>query len=122
MKIFKLFIIIIFIFNFSNLNSQQTDIELSAKISKNIRCLVCQGQSIYDSNSDFANSMKMVIDKKLKEGSTENEIYKYLKNQYGQWITYDPEFNKKTYILWILPLLIFLTGGVIILRKIIVIK
>jgi|TARA_B100000780_G_scaffold268009_1_gene225583 cytochrome c-type biogenesis protein CcmH len=122
MKIFKFFIIIILIFNFSNLNSQETDIELSTKISKNIRCLVCQGQSIYDSNSDFANSMKMVIDKKLKEGSTENEIYQYLKNQYGQWITYDPEFNKKTYILWILPLLIFLTGGLIILRKIIVIK
>ena len=122
MKIFKFFIIIILIFNFSNLNSQETDIELSTKISKNIRCLVCQGQSIYDSNSDFANSMKMVIDKKLKEGSTENEIYKYLKNQYGQWITYDPEFNNNTYILWILPLLIFLTGGVIILRKIIVIK
>ena len=122
MKIFKFFIIIILIFNFSNLNSQETGIELSAKISKNIRCLVCQGQSIYDSNSDFANSMKMVIDKKLKEGSTENEIYQYLKNQYGQWITYDPEFNKKTYILWILPLLIFLTGGLIILRKIIVIK
>ena len=122
MKIFKFFIIIISIFNFSNLNSQETDVELSAKISKNIRCLVCQGQSIYDSNSDFANSMKIVIDKKLKEGSTENEIYQYLKNQYGQWITYDPEFNKKTYILWILPLLIFLTGGVIILRKIIVIK
>tara|TARA_B110000967_G_C18836249_1_gene536890 strand:+ start:989 stop:1357 length:369 start_codon:yes stop_codon:yes gene_type:complete len=122
MKIFKFFIIIILIFNFSNLNSQETDVELSAKISKNIRCLVCQGQSIYDSNSDFANSMKMVIDKKLKEGFTENEIYKYLKNQYGQWITYDPEFNKKTYILWILPLLIFLTGGLIILRKIIVIK
>jgi cytochrome c-type biogenesis protein CcmH len=122
MKIFKFFIIIILIFNFSNLNSQETDIELSTKISKNIRCLVCQGQSIYDSNSDFANSMKMVIDKKLKEGSTENEIYQYLKNQYGQWITYDPEFNKKTYVLWILPLLIFLTGGVIILRKIIVIK
>ena len=122
MKIFKFFIIIILIFNFSNLNSQETDIELSTKISKNIRCLVCQGQSIYDSNSDFANSMKIVIDKKLKEGFTENEIYKYLKNQYGQWITYDPEFNKKTYILWILPLLIFLTGGLIILRKIIVIK
>ena len=122
MKIFKFFIIIILIFNFSNLNSQETDVELSAKISKNIRCLVCQGQSIYDSNSDFANSMKIVIDKKLKEGSTENEIYQYLKNQYGQWITYDPEFNKKTYVLWILPLLIFLTGGVIILRKIIVIK
>ena len=122
MKIFKFFIIIILIFNFSNLNSQETDVELSAKISKNIRCLVCQGQSIYDSNSDFANSMKMVIDKKLKEGFTENEIYKYLKNQYGQWIIYDPEFNNNTYILWILPLLIFLTGGVIILRKIIVIK
>ncbi len=92
------------------------------KISKNIRCLICQGQSIYDSNSDFANSMKLVIDKKLNQGFTENEIYEYLKSKYGQWIIYDPEFNQKTFILWILPILLFILGGVIILRKIIVIK
>lgn len=122
MKLFKLSLIIIFIFSFTNLSSQENDIELRTKISKNIRCLVCQGQSIYDSNSDFANSMRIIIDKKLNEGLNENEIYDYLKIQYGEWITYDPAFNKKTFILWILPILLFLIGGIIILRKIIVIK
>ena len=122
MKILKSLLIIFFVFNLTNLNSKENDIELRNKISKNIRCLVCQGQSIYDSNSDFANSMKMVIDKKIDEGFNENEIYEYLKNQYGQWITYNPEFNKKTFILWFLPILLFLIGGAIILRKIIVIK
>ena len=122
MKILKSLLIIFFVFNLTNLNSKENEIELRNKISKNIRCLVCQGQSIYDSNSDFANSMKMVIDKKIDEGFNENEIYEYLKNQYGQWITYNPEFNKKTFILWFLPILLFLIGGAIILRKIIVIK
>ena len=122
MKLFKFSLIIIFIFSFTNLSSQENDIELRTKISKNIRCLVCQGQSIYDSNSDFANSMRIIIDKKFNEGLNENEIYDYLKIQYGEWITYDPAFNKKTFILWILPILLFLIGGIIILRKIIVIK
>ena len=122
MKLFKFFLIIILIFNFTNLNSQEINIEMKNKISKNIRCLICQGQSIYDSNSDFANSMKLVIDKKLNQGFTENEIYEYLKSKYGQWIIYDPEFNEKTLILWTLPILLFIIGGAIIFRKLIVLK
>ena len=122
MKLFKFFLIIILIFNFTNLNSQEINIEMKNKISKNIRCLICQGQSIYDSNSDFANSMKLVIDKKLNQGFTENEIYEYLKSKYGQWIIYDPEFNQKTLILWTLPILLFIIGGAIIFRKLIVLK
>ena len=51
-----------------------------------------------------------------------NEIYTILKNKYGEWITYNPEFNKKTFILWILPILLFLIGGAIILKKLIVQK
>ena len=91
-------------------------------ITKNLRCLICQGQSVYDSQSDFAISMKIVIEKKIIEGLTEDEIYDYLKNQYGQWILYDPELNKKTFILWILPILLFLLGGAIIVKKIIIKK
>ena len=95
--------------------------ELINKISKNIRCLICQGQSVYDSQSDFALSMKLVIEKKLNEGLKEKEIYEYLIDQYGQWITYDPEFNQKTLILWTLPILLFIIGGAIIFRKLILI-
>ena len=87
------------------------------KITKNLRCLICQGQSVYDSDSDFANSLKILVSKKLGEGFTEDQIYNYLKDKYGDWILYDPELNKNTYILWLLPILIFLLGGAIIFKK-----
>ena len=117
MKIFKIFIIVILSMNFSNLKSDEKNSELKNKISKNVRCLICQGQSVYDSESEFASSIRIVVDKKINEGFKEEEIYKYLKNIYGDWILYDPQLNKNTYILWILPILLFLIGGVIILKK-----
>ena len=120
MKILKAFIIIIFLFPSKNLyadeNSQRNE------ITKNLRCLICQGQSVYDSDSDFANSMKILVDKKLEEGLSENEIYNYFKKKYGDWILYDPGLNKNTYLLWILPILIFLFGGAIIVKSFILNK
>ena len=122
MKLSAFLLIILIIFNFTNLNSEENNDKIKNKISKNIRCLICQGQSVYDSQSDFAVSIKLIIDKKLNEGLNENEIYDFLINQYGEWISYDPKFNKKTFILWILPILLFLIGGAIIVRKFIVQK
>jgi len=87
------------------------------KITKNLRCLVCQGQSVYDSDSEFANSLKVLVDKKLEKGFSETQIYDYFKDKYGEWILYDPELNKNTYLLWLLPILIFLIGGAIILKS-----
>ena len=88
------------------------------KISKNLRCLICQGQSVYDSQSDFAISMKLLIKKKIENGETEDQIYNYLKKQYGEWIVYDPEFDKKNLILWGFPLILFIFGGLLIYRKV----
>ena len=88
------------------------------EISKNLRCLICQGQSIYDSQSDFALSMKTLIQKKINEGENEDEIYKFLKNKYGDWIVYDPDINKKTIFLWLIPLILFVFGGLLIIRKV----
>ena len=122
MKKFICYLLLFFISNNSLSYSDEAERNLKNEISKNIRCLICQGQSIYDSQSDFAISMKIVIEKKIIEGLTEDEIYDYLKNQYGQWILYDPELNKKTFILWILPILLFLLGGAIIVKKIIIRK
>lgn len=90
---------------------------IKIEITKNLRCLVCQGQSIYDSDSEFANSIKLVVDKKLNEGSTKNEIYEFLKTKYGDWILYDPKWTKNTYLLWLIPILIFLFGGFLIFKK-----
>ena len=117
MKYLKFIILFIFCFFSFFANAENSNNELLNKISKNIRCLICQGQSVYDSQSDFAISMKLVIKKKLEEGSTESQIYEYLKNQYGEWITYDPEFNKNTFFLWLLPIFIFILGGWIIYKK-----
>ena len=114
----KLIIIFLFFQNFSLAEtSQQVD-----KISKNLRCLICQGQSVYDSDSEFANSLKIVVEKKLQEGLSEDQIYEYFKTKYGEWILYDPGLNKNTYILWLLPILIFLIGGAIIYKSFIVKK
>ena len=86
------------------------------KITKNLRCLICQGQSIYDSDSEFANSLKSLVKQKLDDGYKEKEIYDFLKNKYGEWILYEPEFNKNTYFLWLLPILLFFIGGAIIFK------
>ncbi len=83
-------------------------------ISKNLRCLICQGQSVFDSDSDFANSMKIFISQKIDEGYLEDEIYSLLIKKYGQWIVYDPGLSKNTFLLWLIPLLLFILGGVII--------
>ena len=123
MKIFKIITIIISVIFISNqvLAIKKNDINnhfMVDKISKNLRCLICQGQSIYDSQSDFAISMKLLIKNKIKEGKSEEQIYDLLKNKYGEWIVYDPEMNKKTVILWIFPLILFIFGGLLIIRKV----
>ena len=117
MKILKVFIIIFLSIGFSYLKSDEKNSELKSKILKNIRCLICQGQSVYDSESDFASSIKLIVDRKINLGSNEEQIYEFLRKKYGDWIIFDPKLNKNTYILWLLPLLLFLFGGAIIFKK-----
>jgi cytochrome c-type biogenesis protein CcmH len=122
MKFFKLFILIFFLIFSVETKSEESNDLLAQKITKNIRCLICQGQSVYDSDSQFAISIKKMVKNKINQGYSEIEIYSFLKDKYGQWIVYDPEFNKNTFILWSLPILLFLFGGAIILRKLIIKK
>tara|TARA_B100000787_G_scaffold90576_1_gene66971 strand:- start:508 stop:879 length:372 start_codon:yes stop_codon:yes gene_type:complete len=117
MKILKIFIIIFLSIGFFQSKSDEKSNELKSKILKNIRCLICQGQSVYDSESDFASSIKLIVDKKINEGYQEYQIYDFLREKYGDWIIYDPQLNKNTYILWLLPLLLFLAGGAIIYKS-----
>ena len=115
---YKYIIIILFlIINFTG-SSHANNSNVVDKISKNLRCLICQGQSVYDSQSDFALSMKILIQKKIEEGKKEKEIYEFLKNKYGEWIVYDPEISKSTFLLWGIPLILFVFGGLLIIRKV----
>ena len=104
--------------NFFELKSDEINDVLKSKILKNIRCLICQGQSVYDSESEFASSIKLIVDRKIDEGLKEKQIYQFLREKYGDWVIFDPQLNKNTYVLWLLPLLLFLFGGAIMYKKI----
>ena len=119
MKILRIFLIIFFSVGFSELKSNDKTEAYKNKILKNIRCLICQGQSVYDSDSDFASSIKLVVEKKISEGMSEEKIYDFLRKKYGNWIIYNPKFTKNTYILWLLPILLFLLGGAMIYKNLI---
>ena len=112
MKIKILFLIAHVLF-ITSVNSNENQVKL-LKVYKNLRCLVCQGQSIADSNSDFAATIKLVVQDQFKEGKTEDEIYKFLASKYGEWIVYQPTFNKNNFLLWILPYCVLIFGAVII--------
>ena len=112
-KIILFIILLVPIFYIININNSVKSNEVDFfKICQNVRCLVCQGQSIAESNSDFAQNLKLVIQNKIKNGSSEEEIYDFLKNKYGEWILFKPVFNYKSLLLWLLPYLIFIIGGI----------
>ena len=117
MTYFKIIIFFLFFIFSLHTNAEDKNNKLINKISKNLRCLICQGQSVYDSQSDFATSLKIVITNKINDEYTEDEIYEYLISQYGEWIVYEPKFGKNTFFLWLLPILVFVVGGLIIFRK-----
>ena len=108
----KFLIIFFLIFSFK-LYANDSD-GLDTKIYKNLRCIVCQGQSIAESNSDFAQTIKLVVRDKINQGKNEKEIYEFLVEKYGEWIVFKPLFRSHNLILWILPYLLFIIGGVFI--------
>jgi len=107
---------IIIFFTILNLNIVNAEIfSVDAnEIFKNLRCLICQGQSVADSNSEFAKTIKLVVRDQIKDGKSEKEIYDFLIEKYGEWIVYKPPFNRVNFVLWLFPYLVFVTGGVII--------
>ena len=109
----KIFFSIIYFLSLVPLHSNNNKNEL-LEIYKNLRCLVCQGQSIADSNSDFASTIKLVVQDQVNAGRTKDEIYTFLISKYGEWIVYQPTFNKNNLLLWVLPYFIFIAGGLII--------
>ena len=113
----KKFIVFLFLFFnfFGNCYSDAKPYsKLENDIAKNLRCLICQGQSIYDSNSEFAITVKMVVKDLIKQGKTEEEIYNFLSEKYGDWILYNPKLNAGNLLLWSLPYLVLVFGGAII--------
>mgnify|MGYP001339854436 FL=1 len=89
-------------------NQQQ---ELRARnISKNIRCMVCQNQSIDESSAPLAKDLRILIRNKIKQGNKDKEIYKFLSDRYGDFILLKPPFKLSTLVLWFLPFIFFIVG------------
>jgi cytochrome c-type biogenesis protein CcmH len=115
----NIFLIILFVF-FIPAQLAIASAEREINIYKNIRCLVCQGQSLNDSNSDFAIDLKKVIKKKIINKKSDKEIYNYLIERYGDWILFNPPLKINTFLLWGFPLMFALLGGVFIYIKVVV--
>lgn len=115
----KKIIFYLLIMNLLSLNSvmSQNFSQLEIKIFKNIRCLVCQGQSIADSNSDFAQTIKSVVSDKISQGKNEKEIYNFLSSKYGDWIVYKPSLNIPNLMLWVIPYLFVIFGVMFFLKN-----
>ena len=116
-KIFFLLLIIILSVTTSSNNSYAVDPEEFLKdpkqelrarnISKNVRCLVCQNQSIDESSAPLARDLRMIIRNKITEGLTDKEVYKFLTDRYGDFILLNPPFKTSTMMLWALPFALF---------------
>ena len=106
-------IIFFILINFNVVNAITFSVD-SNKILKNLRCLICQGQSVADSNSDFAQTIKIVVKDQINDGKSEKEIYDFLIEKYGEWIVYKPPFNKVNFVLWLFPYIALVSGGGII--------
>ena len=116
----KLKILLIIFFLTVSQKIYSKDVIDENKIHKNLRCLVCQGQSISDSNSEFAITLKLVVKDLIAEGKTEAEIYNFLADKYGDWILYKPRMSQGNIALWIIPYLALIIGGffiIIFLKK-----
>jgi len=85
--------------------------ELRARdISKNIRCMICQNQSIDESNAPLAKDFRILIRNKIKEGKKDEEIYKFLTDRYGDFILLKPPLKSSTLALWLLPFIFLIIG------------
>ena len=94
---------------------QNKEQEIRARnISKNISCVICQNQSIDESNSPLAKDLRILIRDKIKSGKTDKEIYNFLTDRYGDFVLLKPAFKLNTIILWIFPFLLLILAIIII--------
>ena len=111
MKFQRYFNLILYFLFFFISNSVLSVENLDNKIREltlELRCMTCQNQSVYDSDSEFANDIRNIVKEKLNEGLNEKEIKIFLTDRYGEYILFKPYFNVKNLILWLFPFVIFL--------------
>ena len=104
-----LFYFLFFLYSSSVLCIENLDYKIK-KLTLELRCMTCQNQSVYDSDSEFANDIKILVEEKFNEGLNEKEIKIFLTDRYGEYILFKPYFNLKNMFLWIFPFVILLVS------------
>ncbi len=111
-----LFFLIFLIFSYCSYASESIDNKVK-RLTLELRCMTCQNQSVYDSDSDYAKDIKKVVEDKFKEGFSEKEIKDFLTERYGEYILLKPYFNSKNLILWLFPFILLITAMFIFIRN-----
>ena len=86
------------------------------RLMETLRCLVCQGQSIADSDAEMAGDMRALVRQRIVAGETPGEVRRWLIQRYGDYVTYDPPLSPMTAPLWLAPLILLVVGGLIAAR------
>jgi cytochrome c-type biogenesis protein CcmH len=89
----------------------------AVKLAEKLRCLVCQNQTIADSNAELANDLRGQIREQIAAGKTDDEILAYMVQRYGDFVLYQPPFKETTILLWAGPALLVIGGGAVLIRN-----
>ena len=113
--IILLFPVLAFSFSIDQKLSSPEEEARAEALFTELRCLVCTGQSIADSNADLAKDIRILIRDKIHSGSTDEQIKVYITSRYGDAVLLSPPFKASTYLLWGMPFILLIVGGWIIL-------
>jgi len=111
-----LFFLFFLIFSYYSFANESVDDKVK-QLTLELRCMTCQNQSVYDSDSDYAKDIKKVVEEKFKQGLSEKEIKDVLTERYGEYILFRPYFNSKNLILWLFPFILVIASMFVFLRN-----
>lgn len=117
-KVIFIILVIIYTLNTNHLQAKNNVDKDFEEMTKKLRCMTCQNQSIYDSETEFAQDIKKIIMNKLNKGKSQKEILDFLVERYGEYILFEPQFNKKNMFLWIFPFFIFCISAIFLFIRI----
>jgi len=116
-KLQNFFKILFFLFiAYSSYASENIDHKVK-KLTIELRCMTCQNQSVYDSDSEYSKDIKILVKEKLKEGLSEKEIKDFLSERYGEYILFKPYFNSKNLLLWLFPFVLVIVSMLVLIKK-----
>tara|TARA_B100001123_G_C14964115_1_gene888914 strand:- start:9 stop:407 length:399 start_codon:yes stop_codon:yes gene_type:complete len=116
-KIIKLNVLLLMLFKTSLVFSFENIENDLKEITSKLRCMTCQNQTIYDSDADFSTDLKKIIRQKLNNGESKKQIIRFIEERYGEYILFEPKFDKKNIFLWIFPFIILCLSVVFLFIK-----